>query len=185
MIKIFFFFILLSILGCNKPKTVLVCGDHVCINKAEAEQFFEDNLSLEVKIISNKKIDKIDLVVLNLKSDEDGNKEIFILDKENSLKNLKILTNDEIKKKKIQLKKREKAKNKKIKKNKQVRVKKTKIKKNNEKKTSKIKKNINKTRVELIDICTILEKCNIDEISKYLINQGSKKRFPDISSREQ
>ena len=40
--------------ACNKAKTVLICGDHVCINKAEAEQYFEDNLTLEVKIIDKK-----------------------------------------------------------------------------------------------------------------------------------
>ena len=38
----YFFFFLLS--NCSKPKTVLICGDHVCINKAEAEQYFEENL---------------------------------------------------------------------------------------------------------------------------------------------
>ena len=32
--------------NCSKPKTVLICGDHICVNKAEAEQFFEKNLSL-------------------------------------------------------------------------------------------------------------------------------------------
>ena len=25
------------IVSCNKPKTVLICGDHICINKKEAE----------------------------------------------------------------------------------------------------------------------------------------------------
>ena len=46
--------IFLSVYGCNKPKTVLICGDHVCINKAEARSFFEENLSLEVKVIDKK-----------------------------------------------------------------------------------------------------------------------------------
>ena len=34
------------------------------------------------------------------------------------------------------------------------------------------------------DVCTILEKCSIDEISKYLIKLGKKKNFPDITLRE-
>ena len=34
------------------------------------------------------------------------------------------------------------------------------------------------------DICTILEKCSIDEISKYLVKQGKEKKFPDITIRE-
>ena len=36
-----------------------------------------------------------------------------------------------------------------------------------------IKKNI-------IDICTILDNCSIEEISKYLIKLGKNKNFPDI-----
>ena len=55
MKKIIFFITLLTLYGCNNPKTVLICGDHVCINKAEAEQYFEENLTLEVQIIDNKK----------------------------------------------------------------------------------------------------------------------------------
>ena len=53
--------------NCTKPKSVLICGDHVCVNKAEAEQFFEDNLTIEVKIIDKKNKKKINLVELNLK----------------------------------------------------------------------------------------------------------------------
>ncbi len=55
MKKLLLFLIMLTIYGCNKPKTVLICGDHVCVNKAEAEQYFEDNLTLEVKVIEQKK----------------------------------------------------------------------------------------------------------------------------------
>ena len=55
MKKLLLFLIILVIYGCNKPKTVLICGDHVCINKAEAEQYFEENLTLEVKIVDKKK----------------------------------------------------------------------------------------------------------------------------------
>ena len=45
----------------------------------------------------------------------------------------------------------------------------------------KAKSNKNK---EIADICLILDKCNIDEISKYLIKQGTNRDFPDITSRE-
>ena len=34
---------------------------------------------------------------------------------------------------------------------------------------------------ENIDVCTILKKCSIDEISKYLIRKGNDKAFPNIS----
>ena len=43
--------------------------------------------------------------------------------------------------------------------------------------------NVNKLPNKDIDICTILKKCSIDEITKYLINQGKMKNFPDITLR--
>ena len=46
------------------------------------------------------------------------------------------------------------------------------------------KKNINKVKYDVVDVCTILEKCSIDEISKYLLDQGRKKDYPDITIRE-
>ena len=48
----------------------------------------------------------------------------------------------------------------------------------------KPKENVNKSGKKITDICTILEKCSIDEISKYLVKQGIEKKFPDITVRE-
>ena len=48
-------FVLLILTSCNKPKSVLICGDHICVNNTEAKQYFEENLSIEVKIIDQKK----------------------------------------------------------------------------------------------------------------------------------
>ena len=64
---LYLFFITFILQNCTKPKSVLICGDHVCVNKTEAEQYFEENLSIEVKIIEKKKKDQINLVELNLK----------------------------------------------------------------------------------------------------------------------
>ena len=167
-----FFFILIN---CSKPKTVLICGDHVCVNKAEAEQYFENNLTLEVKII-NKKIKKeLDLVELNLNEDSKGNKKISIESKNKTKENLKVLTNDEI----IQIKRniKNKKKSKKI----------VRINEENEQifdKNLKSKRSVNKIRKQVVDVCTILKKCSIDEISKYLLEQGKKKDFPDITERQ-
>ena len=48
--KIFFYyFFYFLVQNCSKPKTVLICGDHVCVNKTEAEQYFEENLSIRSK----------------------------------------------------------------------------------------------------------------------------------------
>ena len=52
LIILILFSLLLS--NCNKPKTVMICGDHVCINNAEAKQFFEENLTLEVRVLNEK-----------------------------------------------------------------------------------------------------------------------------------
>ena len=112
MKKILIFLLILTIYGCNKPKTVLICGDHVCINKTEAEQYFEENLVLEVKIIDRRESKEFDLVELNLKSTTNQNKKISILKKDQTEKKIKILTNDEIEKKKNELKNKKKLKKK-------------------------------------------------------------------------
>ena len=162
--------------SCGKPKTVLICGDHVCINKKEAEQYFQENLSLEVKIVDKKDKKEIDLVEINLNKDAEGKRVVNITSKIDEEKELKVLSNKEIVKIKKNIK--EKKKGKKV------------VKKKFQKKDSLSKRNIKKPKKshkkqkELVDICTILEKCSIDEISKYLIKQGKKKNFPNITLRQ-
>ena len=174
--KSFLSLIMLFILvSCSKPKTVLICGDHICVNKAEAEQYFEENLTIEVKIIDKKEKNKIDLVELNLRENQNGKKRISLLSKNQTTKNIKTLSINEISniKKKIKKKKKEKKIIKKVI---------TNNKKINE--TYKIKKNVNNKRDDIVDVCTILQKCSIDEISKYLIELGKNKKFPDITIRQ-
>ncbi len=186
MKKIFLLLIILVIYGCNKTKTVLICGDHVCINKEEAEQYFEDNLILEVRLIDNKKKKEIDLIELNLKSNSEGKKKISMLSKDKTTKSIRTLSNNEIKKKKNELKKRKKI-NKKKAKDKKI-VKEKKIKTQEKQKSNQIitktKKSENIIDEEITDICIILEKCNIKEISEFLVKQGKEKKFPDITIRE-
>ena len=191
---IYLTFLLFLLTNCNKPKAVLICGDHICINKAEAEQFFEENLSLEVKIIDKKIKKEVDLIELNLKEKPSGERKITLLTKKDTLKELKTLSNDEkekIKKNIINKKKEIRAAKKK-----ENNVKKEDNKKNykNENNTNKSNKNPlnskimrnnnNKKSTAIVDVCTILDKCNIDEISKFLLEQGRQKRFPDITIRE-
>ena len=189
--KIFLFiFFFLCLYGCNKPKTVMICGDHVCINKAEAEQYFQDNLSLEVKLINKEKNKNIDLVELNLKKNSQGQHEISIQKKDKTNKKLKILSNEDIVNKKKELKQRKKYQNKNKKEKKNAYKKDNKILKKTKKiqiekeKVLTIKNAITKTKKEIVDICVIIKKCNIDEISKYLINEGLGKKFPDITLKE-
>ena len=176
------FILILFVTNCSKPKTVLICGDHICINKAEAKQYFEDNLTLEVKVIDNKVEREVDLVELNLKNNN-GKKEISILPKSETNKNLKTLSNDQIDKIKKNLKNKKKQKRvvKKI-----VETEKKIEKENKVKPINKeiIKSDVNKKNKEVVDVCTIIEKCSIEEISKYLLEQGRKKDFPDITERQ-
>ena len=191
MIKLILVLFFLITNGCNKPKSVLICGDHECINKAEARQFFEDNLTLEVRIVNKKKINEFDLVQLNLKPKSEKN--ISIFRKNNTNSEIKILSDQEISQKKKELKKRKKKKNKaklnnkKIKKKRKVQKSNTidvKIDSSTNQKISNNIKTVNKPTQEIMDICTILKDCSIDEISKYLINKGKKDNFPDITTRE-
>ena len=165
---ILFFFLILS--GCNKTKTVMICGDHVCINKLEAKQYFEENLSIEVKILNQNKNKEEDLVQLNLNSSFENKRKISIKKKENTEKSIKTLSKNEIKD----------IKNKIAKKNKINKTKKNKLSVKSENKlnnTSKKSVKVNKNIYEVVDVCTIIEKCSIEEISKYLINQGNETRL--------
>ena len=156
----------------------MICGDHVCINKLEAKQFFEENLSIEVKILNQDKNKEEDLVQLNLDSSFENKKKISIKKKENTEKSIKTLSKNEIKDIKNKIAKKNKIN--KTKKNKLSVKSEIKI-DNNNKKSLKVNKNI----YEVVDVCTIIEKCSIEEISKYLINQGKKRDYPDITLKEQ
>ena len=172
--NIFFLLIFLFIYSCtSKPKTVLICGDHVCINKKEAEQYFEKNLSIEVKIINNKNQQETDLVNLNLQRSKENKKIISVNTKEKNKNAIKELSKNEINK----IKKNIKAANR----NKKT-IKNTKFDKS--KKIKILKKNVDKDKVLVEDVCKIIKKCNIEEISKYLIKSGKKKSFPDITVRQ-
>ena len=164
-------FIIFFLTNCSKPKTVMICGDHICVNKAEAEQYFEENLTLEVRIIDKKAKTKIDLVELNLKENDEGNKKISILTKNKTDENLKTLSNEEIKniKKKIKQKVINKKATKKIvKKNNNIENKKAIRSVKKERKLYTLKNTTKKTNVnknkDVFDVCSILDKCNIDEI---------------------
>jgi hypothetical protein len=182
-------FITFLLYNCSSAKTVLICGDHVCVNKNEANQYFEENLSIEVKIIDKTDKENFDLVQLNLNNDSSNNRKIKIENKRETNENIKVLSSDEIKniKKNIQKKnKRKKLVNKpdnlNINNNKILDKKKT-I-KTVRKSTPMSKVNSNNIKNDVVDICSIIDKCNIDEISKYLLKRGNKDKFPDITVRE-
>ncbi len=183
-----FLLLLIFVSSCSNTKTVLICGDHVCVNNDEAELYFEENLTLEVKVIDKKKKKEIDLIELNLKENIYDNKKISFFAKKDTKENLKILNNDEISKIKKTVKDKKKLKKSKKKENtrssfKKEKIVKKKINNNVIKDKEDVKTKMNKDKVKVVDICSILEECNIDEISKYLLKQG-KKNFPDITKRQ-
>ncbi len=161
-------FLLMLTYSCAKPKSALICGDHKCINKSEAKQYFEDNLTIEVQIFSEEKQENFSLIDLNTGGEEQN---INIYKKQNK-KIIKKLSKKEIKDKKAQLK----AKKKKSKITKKDRN--PVINKKNEMVST------NKSQKIHDDICTKLDKCDIDSITKYLIKVSNKKRYPNISVKE-
>ena len=169
------FFIIMFTNSCSKPKVVLICGDHVCINKDEAQQFFEENMSIEVKIVDSKEKKEINLVELNLMNNSEK-KNIIVSKKGKIERDIKILTNDEIEKKKLEINQKKIAK----KVSRKVNTKKT-FNKNVKKKETIIN---NEKSQEIFNICLYIENdCNIEEISKYLLKKGGDKDFPDITLR--
>ena len=175
-------FTILFLAACSKPKTVLICGDHICVNQTEAEQYFEENLSIEVKILNLKKKEQFDLVELNLNSNPDENKKISLTTKKETKKEVKLLTKKEINQIKSDVKRKKKELEIFKRTNQDQISKKDKLKKLKVKKETKF--NVRKQKNNVVDICTIIEKCNIEEISKYLIKKGNQRKFPDITLRE-
>ena len=170
-----YFILILALLlsSCSKSKSVLICGDHECINKSEAKQYFEENLTIEVKITSNERESRFDLVKLNLENNKNDIK-VFKNNKNNIIRKL---SKEEKIKKKNELKMR-----KKIAKNKD-KIDKIKIKEKKIKSKSKIITKIKSETVLTNDICKNLDKCDIESITAYLIDLSNKKEFPNISKR--
>ena len=187
---------LFLIFSCSKPKSVFICGDHICINKDEAKQYFEENLALEVKVLEKNKKKEVDLVEINLRENKNGNKMISVLQKNETNKKLKTLSESEIINIKNDIKKKDKEKKfakknikskKKIKNINQIKLDESKVNNKDRKfdlKSKKFKNNENDNRQIVLDVCKILDKCTIDEISKYLLDEANKKKFPDITLRQ-
>ena len=189
----FLFLILIFFVSqsCSKPKTVLICGDHICVNNLEAEQYFEENLTIEVRIINKKKEKKTNLVELNLNNNSSESKQVSIKQKNEANNNIKVLNNDEIEKIKQEIKvKNENTKiaKKVIIKDKKKRPnlfkKKDKAIKNDRTKKNQSRAKVNKSLNGAVDVCAIIEKCNIEEISKYILQQSKEKNFPDITKKQ-
>ncbi len=187
--------IFILFISCGKPQSILICGDKPCKNKQEANKYFNENLTLEIKIIDKKKEETFNLVNLNLNKNEIKDVRIFKKMEDNKIndiqKEFKVskqpINNEGAKKKKpkkpaINTTEKDNVNNKKkdssfVKLNKDRNLKK-------KRKTSNKKPLETKNAVNTKNICLVLENCDIDQITKFLIEKGDKKDFPDITRSE-
>lgn len=162
--------VIFTLYSCSTSKSVLICGDHECINKEEAKLFFKENLTLEVKIITKNNETNYNLVKMNLEND---NENIKILKSKNR-KVVRKLSKDEIKLKKKEIIEKKNMNKKAITKNDNNRIESA--------ESAKVQKKI--VNKNPLNICSVLEICNIDTISDYLIKQSLKKDYPNIASKD-
>ena len=150
-----FFFILVSCttISDSKVKKIYICGDHECANKKEMNDYFENNISIEIYTLSkSSKRDKdFDLVELNMSNEDKKN-----------------LVSVDVQKKQIRdkIKKRNKISKLNIKKGENIIV-------NRQRK--------NRPKVTLVRICKNLQECDIDNVAKIIFKKGNEKKFPDLS----
>ena len=154
-ILLIFFFILVSCSTFNdsKVKKVYICGDHECKNKKEINEYFENNISIEIFTLSksSKKDKDFDLVELNMSSEDKKN-----------------LVSVDVQKKQIRdkIKKRNK-------------ISKLNIKKGENNIVNRKRKN--RSKITLVRICKNLQECDIDDVTKIIIKKGNEKKYPDLT----
>ena len=150
-----FFFILVSCSTINdsKVKKVYICGDHECANKKEINDYFKNNISIEIYTLSksSKKDKDFDLVELNMSNEDKKN-----------------LVSVDVQKKQIEdkIKKRNKLTKLNIKKGENNIVN---------------RKKINRSEITLVRICKDLQECDIDNVAKIIIKKGNEKKYPDLT----
>ena len=185
--RLFILLLVLIVSSCSIKKQTFICGDRECVNSKEAKKYFQENLTIEVKVKEdNKKADSFNLVYLNTESEP--NNETTKQKEENVIS--KMLSNNEKRniKKKIKEEEKERKRIAKLKKKQETSKKKIVNKKNSQNIFKKIKENesvkkvvVNKKTVNIKEACPIIENCDIDEIAKRLINRGKTNKYPDIS----
>ncbi len=162
---IFFLFLFSCVTPFEKVDRMYICGDHPCKNNKEIQEYFDNNISIEVYSIDTdkNKTDKFDLAELNLLEDKLKSKDKILVSEKK----------DEIKQKVKERKRLAKLKIKQIEDPKKI----EKIVKSQE--SVKKKK---KSKITFIRICKNLEECDIDKISKLIMDLGKERDFPDIAN---
>ena len=148
---LFFFLNHCSSITGDKTQKIYICGDHECADKKEINNYFKNNISIEVYTLSDSTKKDYDLVELNM-TKEDKNE----------------IVSTEIKRKKLKesLKKRPKVE---------------KVKVNKGENITEAKVRINKPKIVLVRICKDIQECDIDEVANKIFKIGNEKKFPDLT----
>ena len=148
---LFFFLAHCSSITGDKTQKIYICGDHECADKKEINNYFKNNISIEVYTLSDSTKKDYDLVELNM-TKEDKNE----------------IVSTEIKRKKLKesLKKRPKVE---------------KVKVNKGENITEAKVRINKPKIVLVRICKDIQECDIDEVANKIFKIGNEKKFPDLT----
>ena len=185
--RFLYLIVIFFLISCNTLKKEYVCGDRPCVDKKEFNKYFSETLTIEIKNLSKKTNQSIDLTELNndpsntVKKDAKKHKNLKKLQKKIEKEKLiaerkKILEERKIKKAEDKISK------KKLKKVVKLSESKNFIKKN--------KKLINKKKIKHEPVVTINTKsvcdeiinCDIDKIAEVLKKRGKDKPFPDITT---
>ena len=152
----YLFFLIFFLAHCSsitgdKTQKIYICGDHECADKKEINNYFKNNISIEVYTLSDSTKKDYDLVELNM-TKEDKNE----------------IVSTEIKRKKLKesLKKRPKVE---------------KVKVNKGENITEAKVRINKPKIVLVRICKDIQECDIDEVANKIFKIGNEKKFPDLT----
>ena len=150
-----FFFILVSCstISDSSVKKVYICGDHECKNKKEINDYFANNISIEIYTISksSKKDKDFDLVELNMSKEDKKN-----------------LVSIDVQKKQItdKIKKRNK-------------ISKLNLKKGENNIVNRRKNN--RPKITLVRICKDLQECDINNVANIIIKKANDKKYPDLT----
>ncbi|MBL6857426.1 MAG: hypothetical protein ISQ92_01935 [Pelagibacteraceae bacterium] len=206
--KFFYLLAFFLLVSCVSTKKTYLCGNRECLDKKEFNEYFSENLSVELMSNNKKSKKTIDLVKLNTEKrtpkkknslfkpndilDNQGEKEKLRMEKK------RLLQERKIKKAKLKLKRKEEKKRIKDMKSNKIVKKKDKFQtttQQNKRSSNKelIKKNdkyltkeeiTNNTLVNknIKSVCDKIEDCDIDTISEILTKKGKNKPFPNIAS---
>jgi len=208
-----YLFVFMILVSCGTVKKTYMCGDEQCIDRKEFREYFANNLAVEILTKKNKKKSSIDLVKLNTSNSKSNNATIVSTKEINNLKKKEkkdILKANKrrlkekrkakkieernllVKKKKIEKQKKNKEKgitlNKILTKNEVLDSKKS-IKKPNENQPSTVNAVkevivLNNIKTEKqVNLCAVVNNCDIDKITELLLKKGKEKEFPNIAVR--